>query len=279
MSHTQIIIDSTVDVAAQYLERVRIVPLTVRFGERELIDGVTVTRQRFYEMLIESDALPTTSQAAPAAFEAEYERLKGREAVVITISSKLSGTFQSACLAAQGYPNVRVVDSGSASIGAGILAEYAISCAEAGMSAGEIARRAEEKRADVCVIALLDTLEYLKRGGRISKTVAVTGAILNIKPVLTIADGVISLIGKARGSKQGNNLLVKKIQESGGVDFSLPVLLGYTGVTDVFLNKYMEDSRALWESNLNRPDVVQVGSVIGTHAGPGAVVAAFFRRR
>lgn len=230
-------------------------------------------------MLIESDTLPTTSQATPGMFEAEYEKLNGQDAVVITLSAKLSGTWQSACIAAQHYPNVRVVDSGSAATGSGILAEYAISCAEAGMSAEEIARRVEEKRSDVCVIALLDTLEYLKRGGRISKTVAMAGAILNIKPVVTIEDGAISVIGKARGSKQGNNLLIKKIQESGGVDFSLPVLLGYTGVTDVLLKKYMEDSRALWADELSDPDIVQVGSVVGAHAGPGAVVAAFFRRR
>ena len=197
---------------------------------------------------------------------------------MIAISARLSGTYQSACIAAQDYPNVRVIDSGSASIGAGILAEYAIDCAEAGMPAEKIVALVEKKRADICVIALLDTLEYLKRGGRISKTVAAAGALLNIKPVITIEDGAIALIGKARGSKQGNNLLVKKIQESGGVDFSLPVLLGYTGVTDVLLKKYVEDSRALWENGLAKPESVQVSSVIGAHAGPGAVVAAFFRK-
>ena len=277
--NTRIIIDSTVDIAEAYRKRVRVVPLTIRFGDQELTDGVTVTRQKFYEMLIESDALPMTSQPTPAAFAAEYEALRGEEAIVIAISARLSGTYQSACIAAQDYPNVRVIDSGSASIGAGILAEYAIDCAEVGMPAEKIAALVEKKRADICVIALLDTLEYLKRGGRISKTVAAAGALLNIKPVITIEDGAIALIGKARGSKQGNNLLVKKIQESGGVDFSLPVLLGYTGVTDVLLKKYVEDSRALWENGLAELESVQVSSVIGVHAGPGTVIAAFFRNR
>ena len=266
--NTKIIIDSTIDIAERYRKDVQIVPLTIRFGDRELIDGVTVTRQKFYEMLIECDALPTTSQATPAAFETEFANLNGADAIVITISSKLSGTYQSACIAAAGFPNVRVIDSQSASIGSGILAEYAVECAKKGMPADEIAERLTNKREDVCVIALLDTLEYLKRGGRISKTVAAAGTLLNIKPVATIENG----------SKQGNNLLVKKIHEIGGVDFSMPVLLGYTGVTDVFLKKYVEDSRALWEDNLTNPDCVQVGSVIGTHAGPGAVVAAFFRK-
>lgn len=276
--NTKIIIDSTIDIAERYRKDVQIVPLTIRFGDRELIDGVTVTRQKFYEMLIECDALPTTSQATPAAFETEFANLNGADAIVITISSKLSGTYQSACIAAADFPNVRVIDSQSASIGSGILAEYAVECAKKGMPADEIAERLTNKREDVCAIALLDTLEYLKRGGRISKTVAAAGTLLNIKPVATIENGAIALIGKARGSKQGNNLLVKKIHEIGGVDFSMPVLLGYTGVTDVFLKKYVEDSRALWEDNLTNPDCVQVGSVIGTHAGPGAVVAAFFRK-
>ena len=96
----------------------------------------------------------------------------------------------------------------------------------------------------MCVLALVDTLEYLKRGGRISKTTALAGGLLNIKPVLTIENGEILLVGKARGSRQGNNLLVEKIRACGGIDFSLPILLGYTGLTDVFLKKYVEDSRA-----------------------------------
>ena len=142
-----------------------------------------------------------------------------------------------------------------------------------------LARALEQKRQDVCVLALVDTLEYLKRGGRISKTTALAGGLLNIKPVLTIENGEILLVGKARGSRQGNNLLVEKIRACGGIDFSLPILLGYTGLTDVFLKKYVEDSRALWENGTDRLDSTLIGGVIGTHAGPGAVAVAFFRKR
>lgn len=277
--NTEIIIDSTVDVPERLRGRFRVVPLTVHFGDEELLDGVTIDKRRFYERLVESDVLPTTSQAAPAAFEREYDAVtnRGNSAVVITIASKLSGTYQSACIAAEGRENIFVVDSETAAIGAGILAEYALSCAEAGMAACEIAERLREKRADVCVIALLDTLEYLKRGGRISKTVAFAGGLLNIKPVITVQEGEILLIGKARGSKQGDNLLTEKIHQCGGVDFSMPLLLGYTGLSDEYLRKYVEDSRTLWQGSAQALDSTLVCSVIGTHTGPGVVAVAFFK--
>ena len=121
-------------------------------------------------------------------------------------------------------------------------------------------------------------MEYLKRGGRISKTVAFAGTLLNIKPVLAVACGEIQMLGKARGSKQGNNLLVQEIEKAGGVDFTKPVLLGYTGMSDILLRKYIEDSKHLWEGNLEVVRHTTIGSVIGTHAGPGAVAVAFFKR-
>ena len=217
----QIIVDSTVDLPQRCLDKVRVVPLTIRFGEEEWVDGVTITKQRFYERLVESDQLPTTSQATPAAFAGVFEEVAraGDSAVVLTISSKLSGTYQSACLAAEAYPNIFVVDTQTAAIGSGILAEYALTCAAGGMPAAALAQHLREKRDDVCLVALLDTLEYLKRGGRISKTVAFAGGLLNIKPVITVQDGEVVLIGKARGSRQGNNLLVEKIRATGGIDF------------------------------------------------------------
>ena len=146
------------------------------------------------------------------------------------------------------------------------------------MPASLIANQVTKKREDVCVIALLDTLEYLKKGGRISKTVAFAGGVLNIKPVVTVSEGEVALIGKARGSRNGNNLLVEKIRQSGGVDFSLPVLLGYTGLSPALLDKYVEDSRELWADALEEIPRSLLCSVIGTHVGPGAVAAAFFKK-
>lgn len=277
---TRIIVDSSSDLLPQIKDKVSVVPLTVHFGDEEFIDGVTIDHKAFYEKLVETDVHPSTSQATPAAFEVEYEKAKqaGEGAVVITLSSTLSGTYQSAMIAAQDHEDVYVVDSENVAIGGGILVERALQLRDEGLSAKEIAKRLEEEKKKIIIVALVDTLEYLKRGGRVSKTVAFAGTLLNIKPVLAVAGGEIKILGKARGSKQGNNLLVQEIEKAGGVDFDKPVLLGYTGMSDVLLRKYIEDSKHLWEGNLEEIRYTTIGSVIGTHAGPDAVAVAFFKK-
>ena len=275
----RIIVDSTADLLPQTAARVKIIPLTIRFGDREFIDGVTIDSKKFYEMLVESDELPTTSQANPAVFEEAFTEAveQGHEVVCITCSSRLSGTYQSAVIAAEEFPGkVFVVDSKTIALGSAILTQYALELLDKGLSAEEIAWKLMQKRDKVRLIAMLDTLEYLKKGGRISKTVAFAGGLLNIKPVVSIEDGEIKMLGKARGSKQGNNLLVQEIQKAGGVDFRKPLLLGYTGLSDSLLQKYIADSAALWQGNAAQLPVRIVGSVVGTHAGPGAVAVAFF---
>ena len=276
----RIIIDSTTDLAPELRGQVEIVPLTVSFGTEEFIDGVTITHEEFYNKLIESDLLPTTSQATPAAFEKVFQEVAaaGDSAVVITLASQFSGTCQSARIAAEDYDNIYVVDSGSVTLGAGILTEYALRCACSGMEAAEIADRLEQKKEDICLIAMLDTLEYLKKGGRISAAVAFAGGLLNIKPVVNVKDGVIDMLGKARGSKQGNSLLVQEIGKTGGIDFDMPILLGYSGLSDALLKKYIADSAPLWENGVDSLRYTSIGSVVGTHAGPGAIAAAFFRK-
>ena len=277
---TRIIVDSTADLMPELKKRVHVVPLTVHFGQEEYIDGVTIDHKTFYEKLVESDVLPTTSQATPDAFMKEFEKAKeaGEAAVVITLASKFSGTYQSATIAAAEYENIYVVDSASAAMGSGILVELAFRLLDEGKSAKEIAKALEEEKKKIVIVALVDTLEYLKKGGRISKAVAVAGGVLNIKPVISVVDGEINMLGKARGSKMGNNLLVQEIDKAGGIDFSKPVLLGYSGISDALLLKYIEDSRHIWEGNLNEMRYTTVGSVIGTHVGPGAVVVAFFKK-
>ena len=276
---TRIIVDSTADLMPEYKSRVSVVPLTVRFGEEEYVDGVTIDHKNFYEKLIESDTLPTTSQATPDGFIQEFEKVKqaGEAAVVITLSSSFSGTYQSAVIAAQDYEHIYVVDSGTAAMGSGILVELAFKLLEEGKTAEEIAQILETEKKKIVIVALVDTLEYLQKGGRISKAVAFAGGILNIKPVLSVKEGKINILGKARGSKMGNNLLVQEIAKAGGIDFEKPVLLGYSGISDALLKKYIEDSRYIWEGNLDEIRYTTVGSVIGTHAGPGAVVVAFFK--
>ena len=275
----KIIVDSTADLRSEVAEKVGIVPLTVHFGEKEYISGVNITPQKFYEMLVESDALPTTSQPTPAAFEDAFEKALEEcdEVVCLTCSGKLSGTCQSANIAAAEFPGkVHVVDSNTIAIALGILVEYAVELTERGLSAEEIVLKLLQKRDKVKLLALVDTLEYLKKGGRISSTAALAGGLLNIKPVLTIEGGVIKLLGKARGSRQGNNLLVQEIVKAGGVDFSKPVMLGYTGLSDALLQKYIQDSAAIWEAYKDQLPVSVVSSVVGTHVGPGAVAVAFF---
>ncbi|MBP3414597.1 MAG: DegV family protein [Clostridia bacterium] len=277
----RIIIDSSADLTPDVKSQFTVVPLTIHFGDDEYQDGITITHKEFYEKLVESDILPSTSQASPAAFSAVYEEIvnAGDTAVVLALSSSLSGTYQSAVIAAQDYPEkIYVVDTKSVAIGSGILAQMALKLAESGMSAKDIAQRITEERDNVCVVAMLDTLEFLKRGGRISKTVAFAGGLLSIKPVVCIQDGEIVMLGKARGSKQGNNLLVSEIEKAGGVDFEKPVLLGYTGMSDLLLQKYIEDSGHLWKHSTSALQTTIIGSAIGTHAGPGAIAVAFFKK-
>ena len=279
MNPVRIIVDSTADLTPEVRSRLTVVPLTIHFGEEQYIDGITITHKAFYEKLIECDTLPTTSQATPFHFTEHFEKAvaAGEDVVAITLSSKLSGTFQSAMIAAEDFPGrVHVVDSRSVAIGSGILAQYALTLVDQGMDAASIAEQLMAERDNIHLIALLDTLEYLKKGGRISKTVAFAGNLLSIKPVVCLDGGEVKILGKARGSRQGNNLLIQEIQ-SGGVDYSRPVLLGYTGLEDSLLQKYIQDSASLWDGKLEQLPATMIGSTVGTHVGPGAIAVAFFQ--
>lgn len=280
-SNVRIIVDSATDYVESIADKITVLPMTVRFGDTEYTDGVTITKHEFYEKLIESDELPTTSQIMPLAFEEAYRAAlaKGEDVVVITLSSKLSGTYQSACIARDEVGgNIYVVDSLSVAIGEGILAQRAVELMEEGKSAKEIADVLTKEREDIRLIALLNTLEYLKKGGRISKTVAFAGEMLSLKPVVNVQSGEVNMLGKARGSRQGNNLLVKEIENAGGVDFERPLLLGYSGLNADLLNKYIEDSADLWKEYRETLPVALIGSIIGTHVGPGAIAVAFFKK-
>lgn len=277
----RIITDSTADLAEGQRPLLTVLPLTVHFGETEYLDGVNLSHREFYEKLIETDELPSTSQVPPYLFAEAYRRvqLSGDTAVVITISSKLSGTYQSAVLAAEEFQGtVFVVDSESVAVGEGILVEYALTLATRGLDAPAIAAALEIEKRRICILALLDTLEYLKRGGRISKAAALAGGLLSIKPVVSLNQGEVILLGKARGSRQGNNILVQQIESHGGVDFHMPLLLGYTGLSDTLLQKYIQDSQALWRGKTDTLPITTVGCAVGTHVGPGAIAVAFFHQ-
>lgn len=277
----KIITDSTADMPDSQKKRTTIIPMRIRFGSEEYIDGVTMSRQEFYAKLLENKELPATSQPSPAAFADAYAKVvnEGDSAVVITISGKLSGTYQSACLAAEEYKGrVFVVDSECVALGTGALAERALQLADTGMEAGAIAAQLEAEKPQLHVLAVLDTLEYLKRGGRISPAVAFAGGLLSIKPVVTTQNGEVAILGKARGNKQGNQMLLKEAQKNGSFDFSRPVLLGYGGLEDTLLKKFYEDSKEVWDAGKYVYDPVILSGAIGTHLGPGVIGVAFFAK-
>ena len=277
----KIIVDSTADLTPQVQSRVQVIPLTIRFGDKEYIDGVTIDSKMFYEMLTTGQDLPTTSQATLFVFEEAFEKAveEGYQVVVITVASKLSGTYQSAVIAAEEFPGkVFVVDSKTVTIGSGILAEYALELIDRGLDAENIAWKLMQKREEVRLVAIVDTLEYLKRGGRISKTAAIAGGLLSIKPVIGVEDGEIRMLGKARGAKQAGSMLLQEMEKAGGIDYDKPLLLGYTGTSDEGLKMFFEENASAWERSPEQLPYTVVGSVVGTHAGPGAVAAAFFSR-
>ena len=275
----RIITDSASDIVDNKREDLVVLPVSITFGEEEFQDGINLTHQMFYEKLIECDELPVTSQVPPFAFQEAFRKAveAGEQVIAVTLSSKLSGTWQSACVAAEEFGDrVRVVDSENASIGQHALVEYALRLKDAGLGFEEIVERLEADKKRIRLIALLDTLEYLKKGGRISKAAAMAGSLLSIKPVIAIQCGEVAILGKARGSKQGNNLLAEQIRQTGGIDFEKPFVLGYTGLSDAILQKYIKDHESFWKSSVDGLETSSVGGTIGTHIGPGAIGVAFF---
>lgn len=274
--------DFTLDDAKNY--NVKVMPLTIIIGGKEYKDNVTITNEEFYNKLIENAELPKTSQVTPYEYECAYnEAFKDNdEVIVITISKYLSGCYQSAVMAREEHEkkdNIYVVDSLNATVGEKILVKLAAKLAKEGKKASEIAAILEEKVSQIRLVALVDTLEYLKKGGRISSAVAFFGGLLSIKPVIEIDNGQVKMLGKARGSKNANNLLKELVEKKGGIDFDLPFELGYGGFNDVPLKKYIEDNADLYSDYTNDLPITQLGPTIGTHVGPGAAAVAFFSKK
>ena len=273
----RIIVDSTCDLTPDLRERVGVAHLTVHFGQTEYVDGIDLTGHDFYEKLAASKDLPYTSQATPFAFGELFEEAvtAGDEVVCVTVSAGLSGTCQSARIAAMDYPGkVFVVDSRNIAISSAILVEYALELAGKGKSAQAIAEELGAVSGKVRLLAVVDTLEYLQRGGRVSKTVAIAGGLLAIKPLIGIVDGKVAMLGKARGNKAANRLMNQEAEKL-GIDWTKPVMLGYTGLDDSLLNKYLAECPSFWPEGTR---AMLVSGVVGAHAGPGAVAVAFFAK-
>lgn len=258
------------------------VPMQIMFDTEEYYDGVNLSAQEFWEKLVESDVLPKTSLINSFRWEEAFEKhtKDGNELIVITISSKLSGTYNAAREAAEKFAGkVFVIDSLNACVGERLLCDYALRLIKQGLKVEKIVEELEEKKKKIKVMALLGTLEYLKKGGRISSAVYFAGEMLSLKPVCGVVDGEVKLIGKALGSRKGNNLLNKLVQEAGGIDFSMPFATIWSGLNTALLDKYINDSANIWAGHTDSVPQYILGATIGTHVGPGTVGVAFFANK
>lgn len=276
----RILTDSTADFSAAQLSQynLRCVALTVSFGDEVYLEGIDLTTEEFYQKLPLSKKLPTTSQPSPDQFLQEFEEAKqaGEDVVAILISSKLSGTVQSALLAAElsGWQDhIYIVDSQTATLGEQLLVRRAMTHRQTGCGAAEIAALIEQEKSDLRLYAVVDTLTYLQKGGRLPKAAAVAGTLMGIKPVVAVEDGKIKVVGKARGLAGAYVHIFKLISGEGGLDILRPYILGYTGHSSTIhpFEKYMKDTL-----HLPAPLISPIGAVIGTHAGPGACGIAYF---
>ncbi len=280
----KILIDTASDITMQEAQELGInaIPIEVRFGNESFLDGFNLSHKKFFEKLIESDDFPQTSQINEFRFEEEFKKLtkNGDEVICITLSSKLSGTYNCALAASKSFQDkVFVVDSLNATIGERILCELALRLIKEGKTAKEIVEQLNKQKQRIKLLAVLDTLKYLKKGGRISPLVALTGEVFSIKPVVSVVDGEVKLVGKAIGSKKGNNLLMQFVEKC-GIDFDMPFALAYSGLNEDFLNRYLIDSKKIWNGNVEMKDIpsYMIGSTIGTHVGPGAIAVSFFAK-
>lgn len=278
----RIIADSASDITYRFAKanNIDFAPLKTVLGNREYRDGIDILPNDFYDELEDNKELARTSQVNPTEFLTLVEQAVkcGHEVIVITISSGLSGTYFSAKTAAANFPGkVFVVDSLSATAGEQILVRRAITLRDQGKSAAEIFADLQELRNHVRLFVRVETLEYLKRGGRVSKAMAIAGSLLHVKPLLTLnSEGKLELIGIPRGNKMSHRMLNKQITACGGIDFSMPIVITYAGdLLDGTIQKYLKDSQELYDGHKNELTLGQLGCVIGTHTGPGAIVVSF----
>ena len=274
---TVIVTDSTCDLTLQQLKSLGVesVALSVNFKDKSYRDGIAITKKDFFTLLEECNENPTTSQPSPEDFLRvfSYHKQQGNTVVYIGLSSVLSGTMQSARIAKDmcGYDNIYIVDSLSATAGMELLIRTACDMRDKGISGNDIAEAITALIPKVRVYAYVDTLKYLVRGGRLSKTAGAIGGALGVKPLITVADGAVLSIGTARGQK-GAFEKIYSIVKDADIDTSKPVILTHT---------VPQENMQLFEAFLLEKGIdygwlySEVGSVIGTHIGPGAVAIAY----
>ncbi|MDF2540411.1 MAG: DegV family protein [Herbinix sp.] len=277
----RIITDSTSDINQEQASKLNltIVPLKVLFGDKEYREGIDISMEGFYERLVQSEKLPTTSQPSPNDFLEYFAEAKEAKdsVIVILISSKLSGTVQSAMIAKEmvEYSDIYIIDSLTTITGMRILIEHAVKIRDEGKSAKEIVDTVEELKDKIVFLAMVDTLEFLYKGGRLSKSSAILGSLLNFKPVITLQDGVIGVVGKARGVNNGLAKMLSSVAEMGDIDTNYPVKFGFTAENEKC--KLLID-RVKNQYQIKEYGMYPVGCVVGTHAGPGACVITYVKK-
>ena len=273
----RILLDSSSDYSVEEAKahNMELVPINITFNETNYLDGVNITKDEFYELLTTSETFPMTAQPSPQDFLDIFEdaKEKGDEIIYLSLSSGLSGTFQSATLAKNmaEYDGIYLVDTLSATRAIRLMAEYACKLISEGKSAAETAEELEKFRSRVVILAALDTLEYLQKGGRLSKAAAAVGELANLKPIITVTEeGKMAVPGKALGRNKAISTLVKMVTEK-DIDTTFPIYSLYA---------VGEENTEKLEQKLGKEGVrvtkrLQIGSTIGCHIGPGAYGVIF----
>lgn len=270
----RIVTDSAADFEPRELARMNItcIPLRVRIGEKDYQENVDLSKDRFYQLLAQADELPKTSQAAPQVLLELIEQAQqaGDELIYITLSSALSGTYQSALAARElvGYEQCYILDSKNATGGQRVLVEQAVRLRDEGKNAAQIVEEVEELRGRIVLYACIDTLEYLYKGGRINRAVYTIGSVAQIKPIIRVnAEGGLDVPGKAMGMRRGMDTLHKKVEQQ-PADPAYPFYVMYTDNREVActLAQLLADRGC----PVADEQIIQVGAAIGTHIGPNA---------
>lgn len=269
----RILTDSASDITPAEAEAmdVALVSLNIHFADQAYDQAADIDYSRFYDLLEHGKAFPTTSQPSPDAFAKVFAQAKeaGDSVVAILISGGLSGTLQAAQIAKDtvGYEDVVLIDSRTAIMPERILVEYAVKLRDAGESVASMVAKVEALIPRVVVFGMLDTLTYLYKGGRLSRTAALAGNLLRIRPIVTAKDGVIALAGRGRNDQA----LIKKLDEL-GYDPAFPVYFGYTA-NDANCRRLMQHTMERY--TFTDTGVYPIGGVIGAHVGPNGMAIAF----
>ena len=275
----RILVDTSSDYTVEEIKAngMELAPLHITIGEKDYRDGYDLSKDKFYELLTSNEEFPKTSQPTPQDFVDIFEDVeeKGDELICILLSSKLSGTFQSATLAKNivEYDNIHLVDSLGATHMIRLMAGHAQELIEAGKSASEIVAALEEMKSKIKVLAVVDTLEYLCKGGRVSKATAAIGEVAKVKPMITVAEGEVAVIGKSLGKNKAISNLLKAFEEC-EADERFPIYSVSTLGTEnceVFEKRFTDAGYSFKER-------VQIGATIGTHVGPGAFGVIFVEK-